>query len=235
MNLDIYPYHLHYMNGIDYMVSLCLKQSLPLRDHILTSIYCKKLIKKAKKNGTKLNVITLIREPISKNISQFFQNVVVSYPEFRYSEKLKTLSTDGLISEITDFFMKNFKHDDPLVWFDVELKQFTKIDVYKYDFPHDKGYRLYENEYFRILLIRLENLNVCISEAMAAFLGIENFKLINDNISDEKEYAKLYKELKKRITLSDIYIDKMYSSKMAKHFYTQTEIKKFRKKWQKKK
>ena len=232
LNLDIHVYHMHYLSGIGYMMKLCRAQSLPLQDHILTSIYCKKMLKRQRAHKTKLSVISMVREPISKNISQFFQNVHVSYPEFRYSEKLKTLSQENLIDEMEEFFIKNFMHDDPLVWFDVELKQFTNIDVYKESFPHEKGYRIYENEHFRILLIRLENLNSKISEAMNRFLGIKNFILINENISKEKEYSQIYEEVKRKIKVPENYIEKMYSSKMAQHFYTSSEIDNFKKKWQ---
>jgi len=231
LNLDIYAYHLHYMSGIDYMMNLCRKQSLPLQDHILASIFCKRMLKRARANGTKLNVISLVRDPISKNISQFFQNIEVSYPEFGYPEKVKTLSQEELIAEVIDFFIKNFIHDDPLVWFDVELKQFTNIDVFEETFPHEKGYKIYENELFRILLIRLENLNSCTSEAMDSFLGFKNFTLQSENVSNEKDYAELYQKVKRKIRLPDTYIDKMYSSKMARHFYTASEIEGFKKKW----
>jgi hypothetical protein len=173
----------------------------------------------------------MVREPISKNISQFFQNVQVSYPEFGYSDKSKTLSEEDLINELIDFFIKNFIHDDPLVWFDVELKQFTDIDVFQENFPHEKGYKIYENEHFRVLIIRLENLTHSIAEAMSRFMGIEDFILINENVSGEKEYAELYQKVKRKIRLPDKYIDKMYSSKMARHFYTANEIEGFKKKW----
>ena len=101
----------------------------------------------------------MVREPISKNISQFFQNVEVSYPEFAYSEKINLLSENEMIEEMIHFFIKNFIHDDPLVWFDVEMKKFTGIDVYEEEFPHEKGYKLYENERFRILIFRLSFLS----------------------------------------------------------------------------
>lgn len=231
LNLDIHPYHLHYMSGIDHMVNILRKQSLPLQDHIMASIYCRKLLKRASANGERLNVITLAREPIAKNISQFFQNIEVVYPEFGYSEKLKTLSDDELVQDLIDFFIKYFVHDDPLVWFDVELKQFTHIDVYETAFPHEKGYQIYENKLFRILLMRLDNLNSCIAEAMDSFLGFNNFTLQNENISKEKEYAELYQKVKRKIKLPVSYIDKMYSSKMARHFYTESEIEGFKQKW----
>jgi len=231
LNTPYQPYHLHYMSGIDNMIAIHKKQWLPLTDHILSSIYCKKYLKTAKKAHHQVNVITMVREPIGKNLSQFFQNIEVVYPEFGYREKAARLSRDKLISELSDFFVQNFVHKDPLVWFDVELKRFTGIDVYEFDFSHEKGFRIYENEDFRVLLIRLENLNACISEAMDNFMGIKKFTLINENVSDHKEYAKFYKELKRRITLPDDYIEEMYASKMAAHFYTESELQNFSQRW----
>ena len=231
-NIDMHPYHFHYMNGIGYMMSLCRQQGLPLQDHILSSIYCKKLFKNIKTNNRKLHVISLVREPIAKNISQFFQNIDVSYPEFRYADKVKLLSHNELVTQMIEFFIENFIHDDPLVWFDVELKNFTDIDVFKERFPHEKGYNIYENARFKVLVIRLEDLNKRIEEAMFHFLGISNFNLVRENISSEKEYAVLYEKLKKQIRLPATYIDKMYISKMARHFYTIRELESFRNKWQ---
>jgi hypothetical protein len=74
-------------------------------------------------------------------------------------------------------------------------------------------------------------MNACIPEAMDRFLGIKDFTLINENISSKKGYAGQYSKMKERIKLPRGYIDKMYSSKMAKHFYTEAERKKFEKKW----
>ena len=65
------------------------------------------MLKRAGDNGKRLNIITLVREPIAKNISQFFQNIEVSYPEFRYPEKVKTLSQEELIAEMVDFFIQS--------------------------------------------------------------------------------------------------------------------------------
>jgi len=231
LNLNIHPYHLHYMSGIDYMVGLCRKQLLPLREHILSSIYCKKLIKKSIAEGKKTKIITLVREPIAKNISQYFQSIRVSYPEFEYEKKEKTLDQEQLIDEMISFFLENFIHDDPLVWFDVELKRFTKIDVFAVPFPFEKGYMIYENDNFKVLLVRLESMNHCISGAMAEFIGLKGFSLFNDNISSEKDYAELYHRVKNKIALPQGYIEKMYNSKLTQHFYTQSEVETLKKKW----
>lgn len=230
LNRDIYIYHLHYMSGIDNMIGQCKRQYLPLQDHILASIYCKRMVEKTL-NGRKIDVITLVRDPIAKNISQFFQSVEVAYPELDYHNKVHSMDLGVLVKELRDFYLDKFLHDDPLIWFDIELKQFLKIDVYESPFPYNKGYDIYENDIARVLLIRLEDLNECAPEAMDQFLGIKEFRLVNENVSKDKEYAEIYKVLRENVDLPDSYIEKMYSSKLAKHFYTHSELNKFRIKW----
>jgi hypothetical protein len=229
--LEVYPYHLHYMSGIDHMVRICRQQAIPLQDHILSSIFCRKLVKRSIRAGGQIDVISLVREPVAKNISQFFQNIDVVYPEAEYEAKKGKLTLDELSRDLSDFFIKNFVHKDPLVWFDVELNAFLKIDVYAEPFPHEKGYHIYRNEHFRVLLLRLENLNQCISKAMQEFMGLDDFELVNENVSNQKEYANLYRKVKKEIVLPDPYLDEMYGSKMARHFYTPEEIAGFRARW----
>jgi hypothetical protein len=103
--------------------------------------------------------------------------------------------------------------------------------VFSSDFPKSKGYKIYEGDKVDILLIRLENLNQCAREAFKDFLNIDNFTLINTNIGSEKDYAPIYKKFRDAIALPDSYIDEMYNSKYARHFYTEAEINKFRARW----
>lgn len=231
LDTDFAPYHLHYMSGIGYMKQLCRRQTIPLQDHILASIYCRKLVKEFRKTGRRLKVISLVREPIAKNISQFFQNIDVVYPDFGYQEKLKTMSMKELTDDSIAFFIANFVHKDPLVWFDVEMKPFFDLDVYQTPFDHERGYQIYENARCKALVVRLENLGQCIRTAMSEFIGLDNFELVNENIGSGKYYADVYKEMKRCINLPDAYLEEMYTSKMARYFYTDSEIDKFKKRW----
>jgi hypothetical protein len=231
MDTDFYPYHLHYLSGIGYMRRLCLRQSIPLQDHILASIYCRKLVKQSRKTGHQVKVISLVRDPIAKNISQFFQNIDVVYPEFGYREKLKFMNIEELTDDLIAFFITNFVHKDPLVWFDVEMKSIFELDVYQTPFDHARGYRIYENDRCKALVVRLEDLGRCIKKAMSEFIGFPNFQMVNENIGSGKDYADVYKEMKRCINLPDTYLDEMYGSKMARYFYTTSEIDAFKKRW----
>jgi hypothetical protein len=55
--------------------------------------------------------------------------------------------------------------------------------------------------------------------------------MIRTNTGDSKEYAQLYKQFLKFIKLGDDYLDRMYNSKYAQHFYETSEIEAFQQKW----
>lgn len=81
------------------------------------------------------------------------------------------------------------------------------------------------------MLIRLENLNGVAERALAEFLGIKDFKLVNSNIGQLKAYASVYKKFKEEIVFPKSYLDKFYNSRFMKHFYSNAEIKKMRRAW----
>ena len=119
------------------------------------------------------------------------------------------------------------------MFFDQELKAVLGIDVYASEFPKSKGYKIYKEKRSDVLVIRLENLHECAEKAFIEFLNVDRFKMINENVGSEKNYGHIYGMFKDSVVLPDSYIEKMYSSKYMKHFYSEEEIKKFRKKYTK--
>lgn len=135
------------------------------------------------------------------------------------------------VDEMAELFLSKADHKLPLVWFDKYLKPVFGIDVFDQIFPVPKGYEIYKNNKVELLLIKLEDLDRCAGEAFKGFLGIENFALVKANITSEKADSKAYAKFIKTIRLPDSYIDEMYSSQLAQHFYTQSEIDRLRAKW----
>jgi hypothetical protein len=136
----------------------------------------------------------------------------------------------GIDELIVDFF-KQLPHEHPLTWFDEEMKSVFDIDVYSSDFPKNKGYKIYKNRQVSLLVLKLEKMSECSARAFEEFLNIKNFKLVNANIAKTKRYAGIYKQFKESIEFPLSYIDKMYNSKFAQHFYTKEELDMFKKKW----
>ena len=200
-------------------------------EHLLASMYLRKIIDK-KKVTKKFKVITLIRDPIARNVSSFFQAFPIYFPKEARQFKIdKTKFEDNLDLLINLFLNKFERHKVPLLWFDVHMKPSFGIDVYESEFDTSKGYKIYQGKTADLLLFRLEDLNKCAQKAFKEFLNIDNFELEYANISKEKEYGYAYGQFKSKIKLPSEYIDKIYHSKFVKHFYTDDEVLMFKTRW----
>ncbi|WP_324291912.1 putative capsular polysaccharide synthesis family protein [uncultured Ilyobacter sp.] len=166
-----------------------------------------------------IKIITLTREPISRNVSGFFQNLE-DFISKKKSEK----------KELIDMFFKKEDNYYTISWFDRELSSIFGIDIYKGKFCKDRGYQIIEKGNIKTFVTRIENLNR-ISKQLGEFLEIENFILENVNEGSDKWYSSMYNELKTEIEFPADYIEKRYISKYMKHFYTDEEINKFKNKW----
>ena len=176
-------------------------------------------------------VVSIVRDPIARNLSCFVQDIDLRQPEFNYQEKVDSMPMEELAPQLTELFLSDHDHDRPLEWFDVELKQTMGIDVFCEPFPKEKGYATFENDRAKLLLLKLEKLNACGEDALSSFFELEGIKLVHANIATEKKYSDVYKKYLKFISLPESYLDKMYDTKLAKHFYTHEEIASMRKKW----
>jgi hypothetical protein len=189
-------------------------------------------------DGKRWKVVTLTREPIGRNISTFFENLDVTPLDAGRRYQIQSdyygfeivLEIEN-VDELIELFFERLYHDRPLVFFDEEIKGVLGIDVFAGPFPTARGYQIFERERADVLLIRLENLNGCATNAFGEFLGLEGFTLVNANIGSQKIYAPLYERFKRSIVLPQSYVERMYGSKYMRHFYSPEEIARFRSKW----
>jgi len=178
-------------------------------------------------SGKKWRIVSSVREPIARNISAFFQNIDKWYPNFNDHCEIGSVGVEELIK----LFLEKYPHDTPLTWFDSEMKSVFGIDVFAYDFPKSEGYKIYRVEHADLLLMRLEDMNERIGEAFKEFLDIDRFALLDANVSSEKEYRSVYQEFVDSVILPDTYVERMYNSKYARHFYSDEELNRFKRKW----
>ncbi len=169
--------------------------------------------------------ITLVREPISRNLStffaQFYQYTGMGYEDVDLSSR-----------EATDIFLSSFGFPwRPLVWFDTELKEMIGIDVYQYNFPREQGYLSIEDSNYKLLIIKIEIEDSIKEQAIAQFLGKDSFKIKRTNTAETRNYASAYRTFLSELALPKDYIDLMYSSEYVKHFYSDSEIDSFRQRW----
>lgn len=176
----------------------------------------------------KWNIINLVRDPVALKVSALFQLLDQHVPDWRKRAIDGTLTLNEL-AEL--FFSKGeFGFAGLDRWYDDQIKAIWDLDVYATPFPTQTGYQIYHTSNIRLIIIRLEDLNTVAKQAFDDFLGLKDFEVFNTNVGEEKVYANLYKEFKSR-PLPLEYIKRAYQSRYANHFYTQTEIESFTKKW----
>ena len=184
-------------------------------------------------------LITLTREPISRNISAFFENLFVvpseNDGEFEISSdyyKIEpTIVTVDDISTLTELFVNRARHDSPLRFFDREIKDIFGIDVLDSGFPIEKGYEIYSAGRVELLVLKLEKLKDIAGTAFLEFLDINDFCPISRNIGAEKVYAPLYDAFTKHVVIDSSYADKLLDSDYMRTFYSTEEIATARNKW----
>lgn len=214
-----------------------LQDSLwPETRHLFLSYFLRHTLN-SKRSQPKWKVISLIRDPVARSASVFFYSVDTPkqnpyLPDFYKKIQKKTLTLPMLIEYFHNaLFGDPDEFQLPLRYFDNELKPVLDIDVFKYKFPKQRGYAIYESEYADLLLIKLEKIKDCIKDATREFLGLSDFQLINANLSSQKRYYPIYKEFLGAVKFPRNYLENIYNSKYMHHFYTNAEIEAFYRKW----
>lgn len=192
------------------------------------------------RDSTKWTVITLLREPISRNISSFFENLetLLGY-DFR--SRLKEVGIEKVVEDLRQLFAENYLEEgaierfdaNPMTWFDKELKKVFGVDVYATPFPRERGYAVYETPRARVLLLRLEDLKVHGGAPVKEFLGSSDFSLVSANQAQDKAYSEIYTAFASELILPISYVETIYRSRYSTHFYSPKELERFRSKWDK--
>jgi hypothetical protein len=194
--------------------------------HKITSGIIKRSIIKHKRN---LKVVSLVREPISRNISMFFQDLHIPIFDLAVNNdtRLEEFSSSSVFHQL---FINSLNQNYGVDWFDLEFFKTFKVNVYDYNFNKDAGYSIINNGNVDIMIIKMEKLSD-LEKEVGDFLGLENFKLATNNRGGQKWYGPLYEKFKKEFKPDENFIDNLYTTKYMKHFYTENEIADFKDKW----
>lgn len=101
-------------------------------------------------------IITLVRDPIAREVSGFFQLGDRIFDVLEDQEPIETI-IDKVSLRIEK--LQDEEHSQVHTWFDNEIKTVFGIDVYSQPFDFEKGYAVFSNERTKVLLFRLEDLD----------------------------------------------------------------------------
>lgn len=158
-------------------------------------------------------IITLIREPIQREVSSIFQDSF----NFTNSQQVGKSGILKVVQEKLDALVQNLPENS---WFERELKTVFGFDVFTADFDPKIGFTIIQNEKTKLAFIRLENLDDHYPQICQELFEMSiDFELLKTNVSDNKFYKKDYEEIKCQIALPEEELEKIIRTKFIQKFY----------------
>lgn len=221
LELDVPIFHVHYLNDLEDIEARTRRTMRNVERALENVVRAREVLgEMEQRKYSRWNFISLVRAPIPRLISMFFQNLDTFFPDALARYQAHTLTLD----ELTDFVVNRFQDQFMLEWFDKQIKEPFGIDVFAVPFNRVQGYQIYREREIRLLLLRAEDLNRVAARAIGEFLHIPNFQLVHRNVGQEKPTGALYSEFMQKLRLSPAMIERWHSSALARHFYTRQEL-----------
>lgn len=169
-------------------------------------------------------VVSLVRDPVARNISFYFQTLDLLWQRESAHEHF---AVERLLEE----FHERFTHERGVDWFDDEFKPVLGIDVYEHPFPQREGFQRIDSGPYEVLLMRHDLDDRLKEKCLADLIGAPRVTLTPRNVSAEKPYSEVYKEFLRRVVLPEDYVERLLASKYARHFFGPEELGRVRDKW----
>jgi hypothetical protein len=178
----------------------------------------------------KAHVISATRDPVSQRLSgAFFSARENREPMNVESARARLMERKPLESG----WLSGARWWELDSWFDRNVKANLDIDVFAEPFDQARGWQIYEGEDARLLLIRQESF-AALPEAVSAFLGLRtpHAAIPHANAGEHHSYRGRYREAQERVRVPASLLDTVYSARYARHFYSDTELQAFIRRWE---
>jgi len=179
------------------------------------------LLRKAFRDRKETKIITLVREPIKRNVSMFFHDLdayLFAAHTNCLNTRVKPLPTRNQNqSLLTEVFDQEFDHQYPLTWFDEEMQSMTELRVYDTAFDKEKGFSIVSNQKYKLLCLRTDKI-VQRGKEINDFIG-EEVSIKMNNQAQKKWYGDLYKQFILDYKISGELDNLIKASRYYKHFF----------------
>ena len=169
-----------------------------------------------KHSKKKIKYISLVREPVSREISSFYQNRQLFFKDVLPND---FMAINNLI--------ESRGYDLALNWFDYELMKHLNFDVYSQPFDKTKGYSIYKlDTKTELMILRTDCINKTGAIALNEYLNTDIKQIKSVNVGSNKSNSMYQKQMKSQFILSDENFKKIKNSKFMNHFFKVEEINK---------
>ncbi len=179
------------------------------------------------KNKIKAQVITLVREPVSLLVAYYF-SIIPKHPELINAAQNKDLQLLG--QEFTKRCLDTWPFEHFLMWYERELPKTIGVDVFSKPFIHNQRWSFIEHETYPTLILR-SDLSDHDKEAAIEMNFNHRIHIQRSNIGSEKKLAEVYEQFKREFKLSPKQFERIYNTKVAKHFFNDEDYIKARNHW----
>jgi hypothetical protein len=175
-------------------------------------------------------LITGVRDPIARALSETFQTLYLTHKDHAGGswtpESLGKVLADTIAPERGAI-------RGTLNWFESEFRESVGINVFDYPFDRRMGYSIIEHENFKVLLYRVESLNSVFSNGvLKRFLEVDrDLQPVRRNVAEDKTDGLVYQKARAEFRLPRQSCELIYSSRLAKHFYSDEMIEQFIQRW----
>lgn len=191
----------------------------------------------------KIKVVTAVREPISQNLAMLFQNLgsltplpdLFLYSFGIYNQTELLYENGGNIQKVFDQYttMQLCSSIGKQEMQQQFIDDFCEhiLDISKYEFDKEKGYSIIKEGNVEVFVYQLEKLNDIVVE-FSQWVGEPITEWDKSNIGEDKWIGKVYKQAQKELIMSEDYFEFCYNQSFVKHFYSDEDILKFKRKWE---
>ena len=191
--------------------------------HLWESEY---LLRKPPTERAPWTVITTVREPIAQAVSAFFHGAGLR-------ERLMAHSTGrgATVDALVDALVEERWTRPAMRWFDREFAPALGVDVYEWAFEPASGFGVIDTPAVKVLLLRQENLAAA-PAVLGEFLHRRDpVPVPTRNEGAGRAYGERYREFLAAARLPERLLDEAYGSRYARHFYADSELADFRRRW----
>jgi hypothetical protein len=163
--------------------------------------------------GRRVTIVTLVRDPIARNISSYFEHLDAIWQRPNAHEHVP-------LPSLMEGFRTRFPHTEPLTWFDNEMRPVTGIDVYAH--PFDASL-VVQQDNMEVLILKSELPDASKARILSDFLRVPPLSLAPVNRTSHKAKGPAHQAFVSTLRLEPAYVEQMLGSRYMRHFYTAAE------------